>query len=229
MAEIMTLDEYVRLPQRYIVSGGLDKDEIRFKIVIGKNFAKAREAVLSDASDWVKLVKRAYDPGKNNLVEWRAATVLFRWFKLNPVDALDAMQALWAKDDTPIPDRIRDFIPHVPEDPDHPTNFRGPGTRMRLISALLMALDPQKYPPFKTTEFKNAYEITGQDGPLPGSDAADMYEYALEFLDELIERAAALGFARPCNRLEAQSVVWSYRFPERFVSDLPDAAGERAS
>ena len=220
--EIMTLDEYVTWPQEYVNSVRFDKDEIHYKLIIGRKLKEARKAVLARDSNWPALVKRGLT---SNLVEWRAAAVLFRWFKLNPVDALDAMQALWAKDDTPIPDRIRDFIPHVPEDPDHPTNFRGPGTRMRLISALLMALDPLKYPPFKTTEFKNAYEITGQDGPLPGSDAADMYEYALEFLDELIERAAALGFARPCNRLEAQSVVWSYRFPERFVSDLPDAAG----
>ena len=220
--ENMTLDEYVTWPQEYINSGRFDKDEIHYKLIMGRKLKEARKAVRAGDSNWTALVKRGL---ANNLVEWRAATVLFRWFKLNPVDALDAMQALWAEDDTPILDRIRDFIPHVPEDPDHPTNFRGPGTRMRLISALLMALDPQKYPPFKTTEFKNAYEITGQDGPLPGSDAADMYEYALEFLDELIERAAALGFARPCNRLEAQSVVWSYRFPERFVSDLPDAAG----
>ena len=219
--EIMTLDEYVEWPQEYINSGRFDNDEIDYKLIMGRKLKEARKAVRAGDSNWTALVKRGL---ANNLVEWRAATVLFRWFKLNPVDALDAMQALWAEDDTPILDRIRDFIPHVPEDPDHPTNFRGPGTRMRLISALLMALDPLKYPPFKTTEFNNAYEITGQDGPLPGSDAADMYEYALEFLDELIERAAALGFARPCNRLEAQSVVWSYRFPERFVSDLPDAA-----
>ena len=225
MADDTLLDEYVRLPQRYIVSGGFDEDE-GYKINIGRQFEKARRAVLAGDSNWPALVKTGF---ANNLVSWRIFRALHTWIDTKEDDALDAMQALWAEDDTPIPDRIRDFIPHVPEDPDHPTNFRGPGTRMRLISALLMALDPQKYPPFKTTEFKSAYEITGQDGPLPGSDAADMYEYALEFLDELIERAAALGFARPCNRLEAQSVVWSYRFPERFVSDLPDAAGERAS
>ena len=219
--ENMTLDEYVTWPQEYIDSGRFDKDEIHYKLIMGRKLKEARKAVRAGDSNWTALVKRGL---ANNLVEWRAATVLFRWFKLNPVDALDAMQALWAEDDTPILDRIRDFIPHVPEDPDHPTNFRGPGTRMRLVSALLMALDPLKYPPFKTTEFKNAYEITGQDGPLPGSDAADMYEYALEFLDELVARAAARGFVRPCNRLEAQSVVWSYRFPERFVLDLPDAA-----
>ena len=219
--EIMTLDEYVKLPQEYVNSVRFDKDEIHYKLIIGRKLKEARKAVLARDSNWPALVKRGL---ASNLVEWRAATVLFRWFKLNPADALDAMKALWAKDDTPIPDRIRDFVPRVPEDPDHPTNFRGPGTRMRLISALLMALDPLKYPPFKTTEFKNAYKITGQDGPPPDSDPADMYEYALEFLDELVELAKALPSSRPCNRLEAQSMVWSYRFPERFVSDLPDAA-----
>lgn len=222
--EIMTLDEYVEWPQEYIASGRFDKDEIHYKLCIAEKIAEAREAVLSDSSDWVKLVKRAYDPGKNNLVEWRAATVLFRWFKLNPGDALDAMRALWAKDDTPIPDRIRDFVPRVPQDPKYPKNFKGTGTRLRMLSSLLMALDPLKYPPFKTTEFKNAYKITGQDRPPRGTGEAVTYEYALVFLDEIVERAAALGFARPCNRLEAQSVVWSYRFPERFDSKLPDAA-----
>ena len=219
--EIMTLDEYVEWPQEYVNSVRFDKDEIHYKLIIGRKLKEARKAVLARDSNWPALVKRGLT---SNLVEWRAAAVLFRWFKLNPVDALDAMKALWAEDDTPMLDRIRDFVPRVPEDPDHPTNFRGPGTRMRLISALLMALDPLKYPPFKTTEFKNAYKITGQDGPPPGSDPADMYEYALDFLDELVERAKARGFDRPCNRLEAQSVVWSYRFPERFVSELPDEA-----
>lgn len=218
--EIMTLDEYVKKPQEFIRSGGLDKLEIDYKLIIGRKLKEARKAVLTGDPNWPALVRRGL---ANNLVEWRAAAVLFRWFKLNPGDALDAMQALWAEDDTPILDRIRDFIPHVPEDPDYPKNFRGPGTRLRLISALLMALDPMKYPPFKTMEFKKAYEITGQDGPPPGSDPADMYEYALEFLDELVDLAKALPSVRPCNPLEAQSVVWSYRFPERFVTKQPDA------
>lgn len=227
--EIMTLDEYVEWPQEFIVSGGLDEVEMGYKLRIAQSIAKARAVVLEGASDWVKLVKRGYDPGRNNLVEWRATDVLFRWFKLDPVDALDAMQALWAEDDTPIPDRIREFIPRVPENPKYPKNFRGPGTRLRLTAALLMALDPWKYPPFKVTEFKNAYKVTGQDGPLPGADEADMYEYALGFLDRIVERAAALGFDRPCNRLEAQSIVWSYRYPGRFVPKQPGAAGGRAS
>lgn len=215
--EIMSLDEYVTLPQEYIVSGGLDKDEIDYKVVIAENIAKAREAVLIGASDWREILKRAYRKNSNNLIAWQSGGALATWIDGNPDDALDAMQVLWAKDDTPISDRIRNFVPRVKPDPKYDNGFEG-GTRTRLIAALLMALDPRKYPPFKVTEFKNAYKVTGQDGPLPGADDADTYEYALGFLDKIVERAAARGFVRPCNRIEAQSIVWSYRYEkERFV------------
>ena len=47
-----------------------------------------------------------------------------------------------------------------------------------------------------------------------------MYEHALGFLDRLVERAKAKGFDRPCNRLEAQSLVWSYKYEkERIVEE----------
>lgn len=212
MAEIMTLDEYVRLPQRYIVSGGLDKDEIRFKLVIGKNFAKAREAVLSGASDWIDVVKGEYNQNKtNNIVIHQDTYPLHHWVDNKPDEALKAMQELWAKDDTRIRDRLEAFIPCVPDPPRYP--FQGgnrAGTRLRLLSALLMALDPKKYPPYRVKLFEAAYRRTGYDMLPRSADEADRYEHALGFLDKIIERAAAKGFVRPCNRLEAQSVVWSY-------------------
>ena len=38
-----------------------------------------------------------------------------------------------------------------------------------------------------------------------------MYEHALGFLDRLVERAGELGYERPADRLEAQSIVWMMR------------------
>ena len=226
MAEnkIMTLDEYVRLPQEYIVSGGLDRDEIRYKLRIAQNIAKARAAVLTGASDWREILKPAYRKKNNNLVDWRNEGALAVWVDGNPGAALDAMQALWAKDDTPISDRIRDFVPRVKPGEKYRNGFGGPGAKLRLIAALLMALDPKKYPPFMIKSFKNAYGRTGYDMLPRDADEATRYEHALGFLDKIVKQAAARGFVRPCNRLEAQSVVWSYRFPERFVLDLPDTA-----
>lgn len=219
--KIMTLDEYVRLPQEYIVSGGLDRDEIRFKLRIAQNLVKARAAVLTGASDWIELLDTACKIG-NGLFVFFTKRALFTWVEREPRAALDAMQALWAEDDTPIPERIRVFNSRIPDPPTFP--IKGVGTRLRLFSALTMALDPKKYPPYRATLFKAAYERTGYPMPPKGADEAALYEHALRFLDKIVKQAAARGFVRPCNRLEAQSIVWSYRYPERFVSELPDAA-----
>ena len=213
MAEIMTLDEYVRLPQKYIVSGGLDKDEIRYKLRIAQNIAKARVAVLKGASDWREILMPACRQKNNNLVNFRSEGALSDWIYGHPDDALDAMRALWAEDDTPISDRIRDFVPRVQPGPGYEDNFKGkgPATRMRLISVLLMALGPTKYPPYGKRYFvKEGYKRTGYPVPPKGADEAALYEHALGFMDKIVKRAAARGFVRPCNRLEAQSVVWSY-------------------
>ena len=210
MADDTLLDEYVTLPQRYIVSGGLDRDEIRYKLRIAQNIAKAREAVLTGASDWREILKPAYRKKNNNLVDWRNEGALATWIYGHPDDALDAMQALWAKDDTPISDRIRDFVPRVKPAPKYANGFKRPSQSLRLIAALLMALDPKQYSPYMVTLFEAAYRLTGYPMPPRGADEATRYEHALGFLDKIVKRAAARGFVRPCNRLEAQSVVWSY-------------------
>lgn len=215
MADNMLLDEYVTLPQRYIVSGGLDKDEIHYKIDIAENLAKARMSVLKGASDWREILMPACRQRNNNLVNFRSEGALSTWIYGNPDDALDAMRALWAEDDTPISDRIRDFVPRVKPDPKYRNGFVRPGTSLRLIAALLMALDPKQYPPFMITIFKNAYERTGYPMPPKEPDEATLYKHALGFLDKLVERAKARGFDRPSNRLEAQSVVWAYQDAEK--------------
>ena len=81
---------------------------------------------------------------------------------------------------------------------------------MRLLSALLMALDPKQYPPYRETIFKLAYRRTEYPMPPKGADEVAVYEHALEFLDKLVERTKDLRFSRPSNRIEAQSIVWTY-------------------
>lgn len=229
MADNTLLDEYVTLPQKYIVSGGLDKYEIHYKVVIAENIVKAREAVLTGASGWREILKRAYRKKNNNLVDWRNEGALATWIYDHPDDALDAMQALWAEDDMPISDRIRDFVPRVKPAPKYANGFKRPSQSLRLVAALLMALDPKQYPPYMVTLFEAAYRLTGHPMPSKGAHEATLYEHALRFLDELVKRAAARGFVRPCNRLEAQSIVWSYRYPGRFGPNLPDPAAEPTS
>lgn len=196
--ETMTLDEYVTLRQRYI-----------------KNIEKARQAVFTGDPDWPALVKEALDDASFKVIilnRW-IKVALASWIDNHQSDALDALQALWAKDDTPISDRIRAFVPRVKPEPKYTkAGFTGTGTKLRGTAALLMALDPLQCPPFKPTAFGDAYTRTGYPTPPKGADEADTYKHALEFLDNLVERANAQGSAKPSSRLEAQADVWLYRF-----------------
>ena len=205
--ENTSLDEYLRLSQRFIASGGLD-GEVGYKLRIAENLAKAREAVLSGASDWREILKPMVRPKNNNLVGFRSEGALATWIAGHPGDALDAMQVLWAKDDTPISDRIRAFVPLVKPRPDYRNGYGGTGTRMGLIAVLLMVLDPKKYPPYRERAFVEGYKRTKYHMPPKEGDEATVYEHALGFLDKIVESADAQGFARPSNRLEAQSIVW---------------------
>ena len=215
MADNTLLDEYVTLGQEYIESGGLHRDEFYGKFDIVLNIKKAREAVLARADDWTDVVKQAYRYRQGDRrFDFGRAGALKSWIDGNPDDALDALQALWAEDNTPIPDRIRKFVPLPKPEPKWEKGFIGTGTRLGLIAALLMALDPGKYPPYWVKAFEYAYRRTGYPMPPKGADEVALYKHAREFLDKLVERAAALGLAGPTNRLESQSIVWLHWYEE---------------
>ena len=196
-------DEYLDRARDFIADGRLDAEEVSYKLAIGRDLAGAREAVLSgDSSTWLVLVRKAL---RTNLSSFYQHVVLWNWFNDQPSDASEAMRAIWSQDSKPVDERIRAFLAMVPE---HPTKFRGTGTRLREVSILLMALGPEQYPPFKVTEFNGAYRAVGHPPPPNGADEGELYQHALGFLDKLVDKARARGFDRPSNRLEAQSVVW---------------------
>ena len=208
----MTLDEYVKRSQVYIASGGLDEHEIDYKVDIGKQLAKVRAVVLEGASDWPDRVKRMYSQNRMNFVRFNDVYPLKDWIDTKQDEALEALQALWAKPDTSISDRLEAFIPRVPDPTDTRYPFHGGNkawTRLRLLSALLMALDPTKYPPCAKEVFTEAYKRTGYDIPPNDAGEVTVYEHALGFLDKIVKSAAAQGFARPSNGLEAQSLLWA--------------------
>lgn len=221
--EIMTLDEYVEWPQKFLASEEffqLEGAEPRgWKFEVGSGLLRAREAVLSsDDSSSIEQVTKEFnkrDTGK--LFFFIDAAPLIKWFKEKPDDALQPLKTLWTEDGTPIAERIRTFVKQVPMNPEKPKNFESAAARMNVVSILLMALGPERYPPLKVRFLKEGYERTGYRTPPNGADAGTLYEHALGFLDKLVERAAALRYPKPSNRLEAQSLVWSYQWlEERF-------------
>ena len=206
MVESKLWDEYLDRARDFIADGRLDAEEVSYKIAIGRDLAEARSAVFSGDTRWIVPVRKAL---RTNLGSFRQHVVLLNWFNEQSSDALGAMRAIWSQDSKPVDERIRAFLAMVPE---HPTKFRGTGTRLREVSILLMALGPEQYPPFKVTEFNGAYRAVGYPRPPNDADEAEVYRHALGFLDELVAEAGARGFTRPSNRLEAQSVVWKNEF-----------------
>ena len=193
-------DEFVRRAQAYIDTGRLGREEIPYKLETGQRLAAARESVLNGTDDWAGKIKRGID---GNLIPPRFTLPKVRnWLDESPGAALKALQSIWTGRDLSVAERIRAFSSSFPR-----SVTSGPGTRMNVISVLLMGLDVERYPPFRTNMFKGAYARTIYGQPDPNADEAALYEHALGFLDRFIEEAKERGLPIR-HRLDAQSAIW---------------------
>ena len=195
-------DDYLDSVRRYLATDSLDSDEIDYKLKIGKKLEAARSALLADG-EWFDLLKQACQGQKGHPMDWRDADRLLKWLDRDRETGREALRTLWS-DGELRPDDIRRFAEQFPSD----AGPGGTGTRLRTISVLLMALGPERYPPFMVTRFESTFRQLSYDGPPADADEETTYWHALDFLDELVERARSGGLDRPVNRLEAQSVVY---------------------
>ena len=181
----------------------IDREE-RYKIELGKALTRAREALLRDERDWPSLVTAAIRHKSNNIVNWRNHAKLVEWIDGNMGEARRALSEMWSEDDRTPGDRVRSFDGRLPESvfPRGAT-----GTRLNVASYFMMGIDPQRYPPYRARPFRAAYQRLGYPESSVG-DVGGEYEYALEFLDRVLEEARSRGMDRPSTRLDAQSVVW---------------------
>ena len=214
-------DVYVQRAKEYLALGTLETDEIGYKREMSNQLSAARESVLAGDSNWRELVKGALSKG--NVVDWRDVDNFNRWCSEHGDQALNALKGLWAEDKRSVGERAKAFSYTMP-----PKVISGRGIRMSLISALLMALDVEQYPPFKITAFNKAYDRTGYDRPEPEAYEAELYVHALGFLDRFIEEAKQRGVVLR-HRLDAQSVMWQIQgdtpddqFEEYDLDDVPE-------
>ena len=195
-------DDFVSRAKNFVASGKLREQEIEFKTRIAAKLEAARDAVLSGADDWRDVLEEAFkDKHFTFIIGWRLRGHFRQWRDSQPDAALDAIRALWAEGLT-VSDRIRGFSDHFPADV-----VRGKGSRVAIISMLLMGVDAAAYPPFKITAFNKAYTRLEYNWPDRNVNEAEMYERALSFLDTFMQEAVARGLTLN-DRLEAQSVVW---------------------
>ena len=192
----------------YLAAARQRHDEIvraeGFKLALGEAVAQARAALLRDERDWPMMVKAAIAHKENTIINWRNHSKLTEWVDGNVGEARTTLSGIWAEDDRTPGDRVRSFDGSLPEG----VFSRGAvGTRLNVASYFMMGIDPQRYPPYRRKPFRVAYQRL--DCPLfSGRDPGGEYEYALDFLDRLLEEAPRRGMDWPSTRLDAQSVVW---------------------
>ena len=195
-------DELIASAQEHKGTGQLDDVENNYKIEIGQRLAQARPAVIETRSSWPDLVKNSIRDSQNLIHHVQKAQ--FRdWIDKAPDESYEALSLLWAGDDTPLSERVRAFMRLFPR-----SVISGVGTRVNIASVLLMGLDAEQYPPFRTTLFEQAYEHTGYERPSPDADEAATYDHALGFLDQFIVKAAEHDLE--LRRLDAQSAIFMF-------------------
>ena len=197
-------DAYLRVASEFLHTGLLYEYEIKYKLEAGLQFAQARDAVF-DGGEWASFVRKGLS---NNLVFSITQARVRDWIRDFPETATKALRALWTRDDSSVSERIRTFAEQLPK-----AVLKGTGTRMNVASVLLMGIDPERYPPFRTRAFQGAYRRTGYDQPPPDADEAALYEHALGFLDRFIVEARARGIPVR-HRLDAQGLVWIVPYQE---------------
>ncbi len=210
-------DKYVRGIQT-IDPLKLQQDEVDPKLELSRRLAEVRETVLNEDAGWQDRLKRHGIPsGFYPIIHPRVGQPRLRdWIDKSPDIVLKALQTLWKEDDgLPIPERIRMFSELLPLDV-----LSGVGSRLTPISQFLMALDAERYPPYKTNAFNSAYDRAGYGRPHPNADEAAVYEFALGFLDQVIAEAKDRGL-EVRHRLDAQGLVWKSK-EDDFWNRLPE-------
>lgn len=209
-------DEFVSRAKAYLSTGRLERDEITYKVDIGRKLSLARDALHSGSDDWTTLVDSALPSG--NIIHYVPKSNFSRWLGNSPDESKSALLALWARSDSSVSERIRAFGNQFP----HEVLGAGAGTRMNVISVLLMGLDVYRCPPYAYRFLMDSYEATGYSRPSGGADEAELYEHAIGFFDHFIEEADKRGLEIR-HRLAAQSLAWAVR-QNRDSTIVADAA-----
>ena len=193
-------DDFVERAKKYCLNNPKhDEEEIDWKIGIGQQYGKARELVLSASDAWGDAIRRV-KPHK--LLHFTVRSKFDDWTRDEPAAALRGLQALWATDDRPLVECIRSFCQEFPRD-----HLGGTGTRLKLVSVLLMGQDAERYPLYGRHPVEQACKRTGYLLPQKDASEAELYEHALGFFDRFIEEAEARDLTVR-HRLDAESIAW---------------------
>ncbi|RPJ87161.1 MAG: hypothetical protein EHM18_02525, partial [Acidobacteria bacterium] len=210
--------DFVGWGKRFYEWEGFEKGERTYKIEIGGLLKTAMKGLLDGAEGWQDLLGRAFRHRDNNLTSWRMNDRFLTFVSKEPESAADALRALWNHEEE-LRNRLSTFLSRLPE-----AVKKGPGSRTKLVSFLLMAVDATQHPICAYTPFAKGIELTGYSPVSKKADDAEIYQHALGFLDEILKQASERGLELR-DRLDAQGVLWSvthYEADWAPVKDWPE-------
>lgn len=174
--------------------------EIDYKLATADRMRAAADS-FADGGDWLPLLKEAVTKD-TNLVGWRVYGPFLAWCRDERSSAEAALASVW-DEGASLGSRVRGFARLLPVDV-----VKGRGSRLSLITTLLLAVDPTIYAPYRADPFHAALRLVGQPRSDGEADELGEYEHFLGFLDLVSEELSKRGLDL-ADRLEAQSVVWA--------------------
>lgn len=131
-----------------------DSHERDYKLVVAERVRAAREATESGKADWISALRRSFG-GKNNLTSFYAHGKFLDWCDSQPEEARRLLLDLWA--DEPLDVRLPRCLAALPK-----AAVSGTGTRLSIVSFLLLGDEVGRYPFFKATANDGFRKLIGR-------------------------------------------------------------------
>jgi len=180
-----------------------DKERI-WKLAGYARLAAARAALFAGQSDWARLPRGTLQTrgawpagGLSGVVSGQSVDRFKKWLQEDPSRGAERLGELWAPG-AAWPASMGSLLSEL--------TFLTPGLRLKLVSVLAGATDPDLRVPYKTNAFRRAYEYSGHEREPSGDDLLAKYTHALGFLDAV--RSAAKHHGASVTRLEAHDLTW---------------------
>jgi 5-methylcytosine-specific restriction enzyme B len=192
-------DELARWASIFLSWKGFDEAEYDYKVETAGHVETARTAMMAGEPNWPVLLARAVS--SNNLVDFRVADTFNRWVKAEPTQARQALDRLWDVD-VDVAERIDEFAELCGR------GAATTGARLSVASVLLLAEEPESYPPFRSVAVGSYYDLTKQEPPSPDASDGQRYEHYRRLVDAVIDHLGQRDIQLR-GRLDAQALLWS--------------------
>lgn len=188
--------EFIRWAQVIAPRADLEREEHEYKRTTARRLSQARQQLLDGDPGWTTTLVRSLQG--TNLLDWRTVGQLATVAKEGPDRLAESLLVMW--DGEPTEDSIDAF-----EEAIRSVLEITPGNVVGLGSLLLMARDPERFPPYRPTPVEKWRRLLGSAAS--PSRPADRYRELLVLCDEFLTRGGGRLPIR--TRLEGQGLAWT--------------------